>query len=84
MQLVVTLVIELVDKFCYLDEMLSVDGDADAAMETRLQIRWDKFRQLVQLLTNKDVSLIVGGRLYNSYVQSGMLHGRDLACKKGK
>jgi len=25
--------LELVDKFCYLCDMLSVDGDADAAME---------------------------------------------------
>jgi len=29
---------ELVDKFCHLGDMLSVDGDADAAVETRIQI----------------------------------------------
>jgi len=28
--------LELVDKFCYLGDMLSVDGDADAAVETRI------------------------------------------------
>jgi len=28
--------LELVDKFCYLGDMLSVDGDADAAMEARI------------------------------------------------
>jgi len=28
--------LELVDKFCYLDDMLSVDGDADAAVEARI------------------------------------------------
>ena len=27
--------LELVDKFCYLGDMLSVDGDADAAVEAR-------------------------------------------------
>jgi len=27
--------------------MLSVDGDADAAVETRILIEWNKFRQLV-------------------------------------
>jgi len=53
--------LELVDKFCYLGDMLSVDGDADAAVETRIRIRWNKFRQLVPLLTNKDISLIVRG-----------------------
>ena len=48
--------LELVDKFCYLGNMLSVDGDADAAVEARIRIDWNKFRQLVPLLTNKDVS----------------------------
>ena len=56
------------DKFCYLDDMLSVDGDADAAVETRIRTGWNKFRQLVPLLTNKEIPLIVRGRLYNSYV----------------
>jgi len=53
--------IELVDKFCYLRDILSVDGDADAAVETRIRIGWNKFRLLVLLLTIKDISLIVRG-----------------------
>ena len=48
--------LELVYKFCYLGDMLSVDGDADAAVEARIRIGRNKFRQLVPLLTNKDVS----------------------------
>ena len=60
--------LELVDKFCYLGDMLSVYGDADAAVETRIQIGWNKFRQLFPLLTNKDISLTVRGRLYSSCV----------------
>ena len=28
--------LELVDKFCYLGDMLSVDGDTDAAVEARI------------------------------------------------
>jgi len=43
--------LELVDKFCYLGDMVIADGNADAAVETRIQIRWNKFRQLVSLLT---------------------------------
>ena len=50
--------LESVDELCYLGDMLSVDGDADAAVEARIRIGWNKFRQLVPLLTNKDVSLI--------------------------
>jgi len=30
--------LELVDKFCYLGEVLSVDGDADAAVEARIRM----------------------------------------------
>ena len=42
--------LELVGKFRYLGDRLSVDGDADAAVETRIWIGWNKFRQLVLLL----------------------------------
>jgi len=62
--------LEVVDNFCYLGDMLSVDGDADAAVEDRIRIGWNKFRQLVPLLTNRDISL----RLYSSSLRSSMLH----------
>jgi len=46
---------EVVDKFCYLGDMLRVDGDADAAVDARSQIGKNKFLQLVLLLTNRDI-----------------------------
>jgi len=64
--------LELVDKFCYLGDMLNVDGDVDAAVENRIQIGWNKFGQLGQLLTNNDISMKVRGRLYSSCLQSSM------------
>jgi len=60
--------------FDYLGHMMSVDGDADAAVEARVCKGWTKFRQLVPLLTNKDVSLIMRGKLYASCV----LHGCEM------
>jgi len=69
--------LEIVDKFCYLGDMLSVDKGADAAVETRIQTGWKKFRQLAPLLTNKDILLMVRGRLYISCVQSSMFHGSE-------
>jgi len=39
-------------------DILSVDGDADAAVEARVRKGWNKFRQLVLLLTNKDVCVV--------------------------
>jgi len=52
--------LELVDKFCYLGDMLSVERDADVGVEIRIQIGWNKLRHL---LTYKDISLIVRERL---------------------
>jgi len=33
--------VELVDKFCYVGDMLSVDGDADAAVKARVCKGWN-------------------------------------------
>ena len=57
--------------------MLSVVGDAYAVVEARIRIGCNKFRQLVPLLTNKDVSLIMRGRLYSSCMRSSMLRGSE-------
>jgi len=62
--------------------MLSVDVDTDAAVETRIVIGWNKFRQLVPLITNKDMPLIVRGRLYSSCVRSSILHGSETWPKR--
>ena len=49
--------------------------DPIAAVEAIVRIGWNEFRQQVPLLINKDVSLIMRGRLYSSCVRSSMLHG---------
>ena len=36
-----------------------MDGDAGAAVGTRNRIGWNKFGQLLPLLTNRDMSLLV-------------------------
>jgi len=41
--------LKLLDKLCYLGNMLSVDGDGDAELEARIRIGRNKFRQLVPL-----------------------------------
>jgi len=52
-------------------------GDADATLENRIPIGWNKFRHMVPLLTNKYISLKVRGRLYSGCVRSSMLHGSE-------
>ena len=55
--------LELVDTFCYLGDMLTVDGNADAAVEARIRKGWNTFMKLVPMLTTKDVSLPMSGKL---------------------
>jgi len=54
--------LELVDKFCYLGDIMSLDGDADAAVENTIRTGWNKFRQMVPLLTNFYKDIIVSER----------------------
>jgi len=50
---------ELVDKFCYSGDIVCLDEDANADVKVRIQNGWNKFRQLVSLLTNMHISLIL-------------------------
>jgi len=52
-------------------------ADAAAAVEARIRIGWNTFRQLVPLFTNNDVSLIMRGRLYSSCVHSNSVSIND-------
>jgi len=52
-------------------------GNLVEAVEARIHIGWNKFRQLVPLITNRDKSSIRRGRLYSSCVLSSMLHGSE-------
>ena len=49
----------LVDGFCCLGDMLSVDGDAGAAVEAGVGVGWSGFGWVVPLLAGGGVSLIV-------------------------
>ena len=52
--------LEVVDKFCYLGDMLDAGGGA----ESRVRSGWEKFREFLPLLTTKAISLKVKGELY--------------------
>ena len=68
---------EVVDKFCYLGDMISVGGGADAAVVMRISSGWKKFRELKPLLTNRYVSPKIRGDIYSTCVRSVMIHGAE-------
>ena len=66
--------LEVVPEFCYLGDMLSAGGGCELAAITRCKCAWGKFRQLLPLLTNRQVPLLTRGKVYSSCVRSVMLH----------
>lgn len=49
-----------IDEFCYLGDMVSIDGAA-VAVQTRVRKGWKRIRQIVPLFTNNNVSLFMRG-----------------------
>ena len=70
-------VLEAVDRFCYLGDMLSAGGGCMAAATARCRCAWGKFRENLPLLTSKPVPFNLRGRLFCSNVRSSMLHGTE-------
>ena len=64
---------EAVPKFCYLGDMLSVGGGCQIAAITQCECVWGKFRQLLPLLTNRNLPLLTRGQVYLTSVRS-VLH----------
>ena len=56
--------LEVVPEFCYLGDMLSAGGGCELAAITRCKCAWGKFRQLLPLLTNRQVPLLTRGKVY--------------------
>ena len=70
-------VLEAVDRFCYLGDMLSAGGGCMAAVTAICRCAWGKFRENLPLLTSKPVPFDLRGCLFCSNVRSSMLHGTE-------
>ena len=44
--------LEVVNKFCYLHNMISVDGCVEESIVARIRCGWKKFRELLPVLTS--------------------------------
>ena len=67
--------LEVVDKFCYLGDMISVGaGESSVA---RIRSGWKKFRELLPLLTSRVFSLRTRGRAFEACVRSVVLYGSE-------
>ena len=76
--------LEVVLEFCYLWDMLSSGGGCELAAITRCKCARGKFRQLLPLLTNRQVPLLTRGKMYSSCVRSVMLHAAETWAMKAE
>ena len=73
--------LEVVPEFCFLGDMLSAGGGCELAAITRCKCAWGKFRQLLPLLTNRQVPLLTRGKVRagpRDVVAGGALKARVL------
>ena len=68
---------EIVDKFCYLGDMLSQEGDCEHAILKRIQAGWLKFRELSGLLIGKGMNVKSKGIIYTTCIRPAMLYGSE-------
>ena len=52
------MIYEVVDKLCYLGDVLSQEGGCEHAILKRIQIGWLKFRELSGLLIGKGMRVV--------------------------
>ena len=74
---------EIVDKLCYLGDMLSQEGGCEHATLKRIQTGWLKFRELSGLLIGKGMSVKSKGIIYTTCIRSAaMLYGSETWATK--
>ena len=73
-------VLEGVNKFCYLGDVLSGEGGSNSASIGRVRCGWKKFkkfRDLSGILTSKKVALRLKGKVYGACIRSAMIYGSE-------
>ena len=68
---------EAVQQFCYLGDMLSTGGGAEASSVTRTRCAWKKFRELLPVLSSRTFSLKKKGTFYQACVRPVLLYGSE-------
>src|SRR4051812_45639957 len=69
--------LEVVDKFCYLGDVIGRGSGAEEASRARVRCAWEKFRDLRLLLTARGASLRVKGKIYRACVPRVLVYGSE-------
>ena len=66
--------LDIVESFRYLGDELFPGGGCELATIARSRAAWEKFRELLPLLSSSTISLARPGMLFNSCVRGALLH----------
>ena len=69
--------LEVVDKFCYLGDVIGAGGGAEEASRARIRSAWAKFRELAPILSARGASMKTKGKIYKACVRSVMVYGSE-------
>ena len=69
--------LEVVASFCYLEDMLSAAGGCELSTTTCVKTAWNKFKDLLPVLSSRHLSFKTHGHVYSSCVRSAMLHASE-------
>src|SRR5437867_4295694 len=74
--------IEVVEKFCYLGDVIGKGGGAEESSIARVRCAWGKFMDLKMLLTVRGASLRVKGKIYRVCVQRVLVYESETWAMK--
>ena len=69
--------IEVVDRFSYLGDVISMEGGAQEAVTSRIRSAWKKFKEVANVICGRSISLKVRGALYKSYMRNALTYGAE-------
>ena len=69
--------LEIVDRFCYLGDVIGAGGGAEEASRARIRCAWAKFRELAPILTSRGASLRTKGKIYKACIRSVMVYASE-------
>ena len=75
--------LEIVEKFCYLGDVIGRGGGANESSIARVICAWEKFMDLKVLLTARGASLRVKEKIYRACVQRVLVYGSETGDEGG-
>ena len=74
--------IQVVDRFSYLGDVISIEQGAPEAVTSRIRSAWKKFKEVSKVIRERSISLKVRGTLYKSYVRNALTYGAECRALK--